>query len=99
MSVIVAPIQSGFQLSSLGSPQKAGERFLNTTIAPEGSGLEANLISATQRCFPQPSCLCQCLAVNLKTSLRKSQNKNVAVCRTTASHNRRAGGHVPVTHF
>ena len=49
VSAIVAPIQQGFQLSSLGGPKAAAERFLSTTVAPPGSGLETDLISATER--------------------------------------------------
>ena len=49
VSAIVAPIQQGFQLSRLGGPQAAAERFLSTTVAPPGSGLETDLISATER--------------------------------------------------
>ena len=40
----------GFQLESLGGARQAGERFLSTTVAPEGSGREAQLLSATERC-------------------------------------------------
>lgn len=49
VSIIAAPIQSGFRLQGLGSAEKAGQRFLSTTIAPPGSGLEAQLLSATER--------------------------------------------------
>ena len=49
ISTIVAPIQQGFTLSSLGGPQEAGQRFLTTTIAPEGSQLEAAFLSASER--------------------------------------------------
>ena len=40
----------GFQLESLGGARQAGERFLSTTVAPEGSGREAQLLAATERC-------------------------------------------------
>lgn len=49
ISTIVAPIQQGFTLSSLGGAQQAGERFLSTTIAPEGSQLKAKLFAASER--------------------------------------------------
>ncbi|GIL59151.1 hypothetical protein Vafri_14071 [Volvox africanus] len=54
VSVIVAPIAPGFSLQSLGDPQSAGERFL-ATLAPEGSGLQAHLLSATGRTTISPS--------------------------------------------
>ena len=43
---------TGFQLESLGDARQAGERFLSSTVAPEGSGREAQLLSATERCSP-----------------------------------------------
>ena len=49
ISTIVAPIQQGFTLSSLGGAREAGERFLSTTIAPEGSQLQATLLTASER--------------------------------------------------
>ena len=49
MSVIVAPGPPGFRLDGLGSPREAAEKFLGSTVAPPGSGLEATLLSATQR--------------------------------------------------
>lgn len=49
VSVVVAYIASGFRLESLGTPQEAAERFLNTIVAPEGSGRQAALISARER--------------------------------------------------
>lgn len=45
VSVIVAPIDEGFNLESLGSPEDSASRFL-ATIAPSGSGREATLIEA-----------------------------------------------------
>lgn len=50
LSVVVAPIAGGFNLSDLGGPRQAAERFLATTVAPEGSGRTANLIDAYERC-------------------------------------------------
>ena len=49
ISVIVAPIQEGFSLESLGSPEQAGQRILDTTIASKSSGVIANLVAASQR--------------------------------------------------
>lgn len=49
VSIIAAPIQAGFRLEELGSAEEVGQRFLSTTIAPRGMGLEAQLLSATQR--------------------------------------------------
>ncbi|GLI62450.1 hypothetical protein VaNZ11_005080 [Volvox africanus] len=48
VSIIVAPIAPGFTLQSLGDPQSAGKRFL-ATLAPEGSGLQAQLLGASGR--------------------------------------------------
>lgn len=53
VSVIVAPILPGFELASLGDPQSAARQFL-ATLAPEGSGLIATLISASARTMPAP---------------------------------------------
>ena len=50
ISVIVAPIRDGFELQSLGAPKQAAQRFLDNTIAPLGSDLTAELISASERC-------------------------------------------------
>ena len=48
--MVVAPIAGGFKLSDLGGPRQAAERFLATTVAPEGSGRTAVLIDAYERC-------------------------------------------------
>jgi hypothetical protein len=50
---------SSRRLEGLGSPEEAGQRFLSSTIAPRGLGLEAQLLSATQR-WP---CRCYLAAV------------------------------------
>lgn len=50
ISIIVAPIFEGFQLSSLGSPQQAAQQFLDTIAAPAGSDKTAALVAAEQRC-------------------------------------------------
>ena len=50
ISVIVAPIQPDFSLESLGNPEQAGQRILDTTIATKSSGVTASLLSASQRC-------------------------------------------------
>ena len=49
----------GFRLESLGGARQAGERFLATTVAPEGSGREAVLIEAAERWPPSPLGLLQ----------------------------------------
>ncbi|GMH38291.1 hypothetical protein BSKO_06175 [Bryopsis sp. KO-2023] len=49
VSVVVAPIAPGFTLASLGNPEEAGQKLLDTVIAPEGSGKNATLLSAEQR--------------------------------------------------
>ncbi|KAJ9516155.1 hypothetical protein QJQ45_024587 [Haematococcus lacustris] len=51
VSVIVAPIFEGFNLSAMGSPEKVATQFL-ATIAPEGSAKEAHLLSASSRAGP-----------------------------------------------
>jgi len=50
LSVVVAPIMGGFKLGDLGGPQQAAERFLATTVAPEGSGRTAKLFDTYERC-------------------------------------------------
>lgn len=49
ISVIVATIRDGFSLERMGTPQEAAERFLSTTVAPEGSGKIAVLLGAGSR--------------------------------------------------
>ena len=48
VSVVVAPIDEGFALQSLGSAESCALTFLNN-IAPEGSSRVAQLIGASQR--------------------------------------------------
>lgn len=48
--MVVAPIAAGFTLRDLGGPAQAAERFLSTTVAPEGSNRTAELINAYERC-------------------------------------------------
>lgn len=43
-------MRHAYSLENLGSAEEAGRRFLSTTVAPEGSGREADLLSATERC-------------------------------------------------
>lgn len=47
VSVVVAPIEPGFSLQQLGEPEDAAQRFLEQTVAPPGSGREAELFSAS----------------------------------------------------
>lgn len=49
ISVVVAPIQAGFKLESLGTAEQAGRRFLETTVASINANREANLVSAQSR--------------------------------------------------
>eukprot|EP00775_Hariotina_reticulata_P007016 gene7016-7230_t len=49
VSVIVAPIFEGFRLESLGTPEVAGQTFLDTIAAPPGSNKTAVLVAATSR--------------------------------------------------
>ncbi|KIZ00517.1 hypothetical protein MNEG_7443 [Monoraphidium neglectum] len=49
VSVIAGPIAPGFTLESLGTPDEAALRFLNTTAAPPGSGFTGTLLSSSQR--------------------------------------------------
>jgi len=49
ISVIVAPIFEGFRLESLGTPQAAGQSFLDTIAAPPGSDKTAELVAAASR--------------------------------------------------
>eukprot|EP00197_Chlamydomonas_leiostraca_P003089 CAMPEP_0202869636 /NCGR_PEP_ID=MMETSP1391-20130828/12561_1 /ASSEMBLY_ACC=CAM_ASM_000867 /TAXON_ID=1034604 /ORGANISM="Chlamydomonas leiostraca, Strain SAG 11-49" /LENGTH=320 /DNA_ID=CAMNT_0049549973 /DNA_START=13 /DNA_END=975 /DNA_ORIENTATION=- len=48
VSVVVAPIYPGFDLKSMGSPEKVATQFL-AQVAPEGSGREAVLLGASSR--------------------------------------------------
>lgn len=48
-SVIVAPIEPGFSLRSLGAPAAAAATFLEQTVAPPGSGRAATLLAAEER--------------------------------------------------
>ena len=48
--MIVAPIGQNFRLQDLGDASAAAQRFLSTTVAPEGSDKEARLIRASERC-------------------------------------------------
>lgn len=52
-SVIVAGISPTFRLRQLGDPQDAAQRILANTIAPEGSGKVATLLSYGQRSDPR----------------------------------------------
>jgi hypothetical protein len=47
VSVVVAPIEPGFSLEQLGEPADAARRFLEQTVAPPGSGREAQLFAAS----------------------------------------------------
>ena len=49
VSVFVAPIGQSFRVQDLGGASAAAQRFLSTTIAPEGSDKEARLIRASER--------------------------------------------------
>ena len=49
VSVIVAPIEPGFSLRQLGTPEEAGREFLETTVAKPGSGRTAELLRAEER--------------------------------------------------
>ena len=40
----------GCRLEDMGSPSEAGQRFLSTTVAPPGSGRQAELFAASSRC-------------------------------------------------
>ncbi len=49
VSVIVAPIGQSFRLQDLGDASSAAQRFLSTTVAPEGSDKQARLLRASER--------------------------------------------------
>lgn len=49
ISVVVAPIQPGFRLESLGTAEQAGRRFLETTVASINANREATLLAAESR--------------------------------------------------
>lgn len=60
ISVVVAPIQSGVQLTDLGSAEQAGKRFLETNVASINANREAKLLFAQSRsvcyCSRAPDC-------------------------------------------
>ena len=47
--MIVAPIGESFRLQDLGDARGAAQRFLSTTVAPEGSDKQARLLMASER--------------------------------------------------
>ena len=47
--MIVAPIGQSFRLQDLGDASSAAQRFLSTTVAPEGSDKQARLLKASER--------------------------------------------------
>ena len=47
--MIVAPIGESFRLQDLGDARGATQRFLSTTVAPEGSDKQARLLMASER--------------------------------------------------
>jgi len=49
VSVVVAPIEPGFSMRQLGTPEAAGREFLETTVAKPGSGRTAELLRAEER--------------------------------------------------
>lgn len=56
ISVVAAPLAGpGFRLEQLGGPAEAGARFLETLVAPPGSGRTTELLSAAERCGQFPS--------------------------------------------
>lgn len=57
ISVVVAPIQPGFKLESLGTAEQAGRRFLETTVASINANREAKLLAAESRSAVRTSLL------------------------------------------
>ena len=55
--MIVAPIGESFRLQDLGDARGAAQRFLSTTVAPEGSDKQARLLMASER-YPFAAILC-----------------------------------------
>jgi photosystem II oxygen-evolving enhancer protein 2 len=49
VSVVVSEVPAGKTLADLGQPDNVGQRLGKRVIAPEGSGREAELVSATTR--------------------------------------------------
>lgn len=47
VSVVVSPTSSNKTLTDLGSPEEVGQRLLRNVIAPQESGRQAELLSAT----------------------------------------------------
>ena len=73
ISVVVAPIQTGFKLESLGTAEQAGRRFLETTVASINANREAALIAAESRYCRALRVHCEgagrcCISARLKRS-------------------------------
>lgn len=49
ISVIIAPIQDGFRIENLGSPETAAQKLLDATIAPPGGDKKAELLNSSSR--------------------------------------------------
>lgn len=53
----MAPIGETFRLQDLGDARGAAQRFLSTTVAPEGSDKQARLLMASER-YDSAAILC-----------------------------------------
>lgn len=71
--MVVAPIQTGFRLETLGTAEQAGRRFLETTVASIDANREATLLSAKSR-----YCVAACQSVWLWCDVRFSHSSTKA---------------------
>jgi hypothetical protein len=83
VSVVVAPILPGFSLDQLGSPADAATTFLERTVAPPGSGREAQLFSASSgtRAHGDPSVLYYTFEFGVRSPSFERRNVSVLAAR------------------
>ena len=83
--MIVAPIRPGFKLEDLGTAEQAIQRFLSTTVAPEGSDKQASLLSASSRWGLEGGLSTLCFwQTTLKTALWQSVAMRRYIMHTAA---------------
>ena len=79
VSVIISTVPSGFSIKSLGTPQDAAQNLAAKSIAPEGSGRVATVVSATE---DTDRGVYQFLFnIDFLSSQKSSQNLSVIACR------------------
>lgn len=79
ISVIVAPIREGFRLENMGTPAEAAERFLATTVAPQGSDKVAALLDARARRDGKDGELYYSIEFTVESTSKGWKRHNIAV--------------------